>query len=104
MQLFRKLAGNIFFKIILAFIALSFVLFGVSGFILNGPSSWVAKIGGKTISQTAFMKEMQKNRDMILQANKGEEALKYLESENVGEPVSERGRKNLRNKAKSKGQ
>ncbi len=81
MQLFRKLAGNIFFKIILAFIALSFVLFGVSGFILSGPSSWVAKIGGKTISQTAFMKEMQKNRDMILQANKGEEALKYLESE-----------------------
>jgi hypothetical protein len=41
----------------------------------------VAKIGGKTISQTAFMKEMQKNREMILQANKGEEALKYLESE-----------------------
>jgi len=81
MQLFRKLAGNIFFKIILAFIALSFVLFGVSGFILSGPSSWVAKIGGKTISQTAFMKEMQKNREMILQANKGEEALKYLESE-----------------------
>ena len=30
--------------------------------------------------------------------------LKYLESENVGEPVSERGRKNLRNMAKSKGQ
>jgi peptidyl-prolyl cis-trans isomerase D len=81
MHLFRKLAGNIFFKIILAFIMLSFVLFGVNGFILNDSGSWVAKIGGKTISQNVFMKEMQKNREMILQANKGEEAMKYLESE-----------------------
>lgn len=81
MQLFRKLAGNIFFKIILAFIALSFVLFGVSGFILSGPNSWVAKIGGKTISYSDFNKEMQKTRDMILQNNKSEEALKYLDSD-----------------------
>lgn len=81
MQLFRKLAGNIFFKIILAFIALSFVLFGVSGFILEGGSGWVAKIGGKTISLSDFNKEMQKTREMILQANKSEEAIKYLDSD-----------------------
>lgn len=81
MQLFRKLAGNIFFKIILAFIALSFVLFGVSGFILSGPNSWVAKIGGKTIGYSEFNKEMQKTREMILQNNKSDEAMKYLDSD-----------------------
>lgn len=81
MQLFRKLAGNIFFKIILAFIALSFVMFGVSGFILGSPNSWVAKIGGKTISYSNFAKEMQKNREMILQSSKSEEAMKYLDSD-----------------------
>lgn len=81
MQLFRKLAGNIFFKIILAFIALSFALFGVSGFILNSPNSWVAKIGGKTISYSDFTKEMQKTRDLVLQNNKSDEALKYLDSD-----------------------
>ncbi|NBV07057.1 MAG: hypothetical protein EBS06_07495 [Proteobacteria bacterium] len=81
MQLFRKLAGNIFFKIILAFIALSFVLFGVSGFILDGPSAWVAKIGSKTISYSEFNKEMQKTREMVLQSNKSEEATRYLDSD-----------------------
>ncbi|MBU6338750.1 MAG: SurA N-terminal domain-containing protein [Rickettsiales bacterium] len=81
MQLFRKLANHIVSKILLAFISLCFILFGVGDFILSGPTVWVAKVGGKTISQNAFMKEMQKNRDMILQANKGEEAQKYLESE-----------------------
>jgi peptidyl-prolyl cis-trans isomerase D len=81
MKSFRKLSGNIFFKIFLAFIALSFVLFGISGFILGGSTSWVAKIGGKTITLSSFTKEMQKNRDMILQTNSGEEAQKYLESE-----------------------
>lgn len=81
MQLFRKLAGNIFFKIILAFIALSFVLFGVSGFVLNGPNTWVAKVGSKTIGYGEFNKELQKTRDLVLQNNKSEEALKYLDSD-----------------------
>ncbi|MDX2082878.1 MAG: SurA N-terminal domain-containing protein [Rickettsiales bacterium] len=81
MQLFRKLAGNIFFKIILAFIALTFVLFGVSDFILNGPNNWVAKVGGKTIGYSEFTKEMQKNREMLLQNNKSQQALKYLDSD-----------------------
>ena len=81
MQFFRKLAGNIFFKIILAFIALLFVFFGVSGFVLNGPNSWVAKVGGKTINYSDFSKEMQKTRDMVLQNNKSAEAAKYLDSD-----------------------
>ncbi len=81
MQFFRKLAGNILFKIVLAFIALLFVFFGVSGFVLSGPNSWVAKVGNKTISYSDFTKEMQKNREMILRANKSEEAMKYLDSD-----------------------
>lgn len=81
MQLFRKLAGNIFFKIILAFVALSFVLFGISGFLLGNPSSWVVKIGGTTIGQNAFNQALKNDREIILASNKSPEAMKYLESE-----------------------
>lgn len=80
MQLFRKLATNIFFKIILAFVALSFALFGISEFVLNSPNSWVAKIGSTTISNSSFTKAMQRDREMILNSTKSEEALKYLDS------------------------
>ncbi len=80
MQLFRKLAGNLFFKIILAFVALTFVLFGVSEFILGSPNSWVVKIGGTTVGLNAFNRALQSDREMILASNKSEEALKYLES------------------------
>jgi peptidyl-prolyl cis-trans isomerase D len=90
MQLFRKFANHVASKIILAFICLCFVLFGVGDFILSGPNVWVAKIGSKTISQTSFMKELQKNKDMILQANKGEEAQKYLDSEQFKSDVLNR--------------
>lgn len=81
MQAFRRLSGNIFFKIFLGFIILSFVLFGVSGFLLSGAGSWVAKVGDKTITQSALQKEMQKNRKMILRSNQSEEAQKYVESD-----------------------
>jgi peptidyl-prolyl cis-trans isomerase D len=81
MNLFRKLASNIFFKIILGFVALSFVLFGVSGFILGSPNSWVAKVGGTTIGYSQFSKALQADRDSILSVNRGEEAMKYLESD-----------------------
>jgi peptidyl-prolyl cis-trans isomerase D len=81
MQLFRHLANNIFFKIILAFVALTFVLFGVSGFILGNPNSWVAKVGSTTIGLNAFNKAIQADRDIILASNKSEEAVKYTESE-----------------------
>ena len=82
MQFFRKLAKSIFFKIILAFVALSFVLFGVSSFILGSPNTWVAKIGGDTISYGQFNSALRADREIILaSSNKSEEALQYLESE-----------------------
>lgn len=81
MQLFRKLAGNIFFKIILAFVALTFVLFGVSGFILGSPNSWVVKVGGTTIGSNALSKAMQTDREIILASAKSDEALQYLDSD-----------------------
>jgi peptidyl-prolyl cis-trans isomerase D len=81
MELFRKLAGNIFFKIILAFVALTFVLFGVSEFILGSPNAWVVKIGGSSISYNTFTKALQADREIILNSNKSEQALQYVDSE-----------------------
>ena len=81
MEFFRKLAGNIFFKIILGFVALSFVLFGVSEFILGSPNVWVAKVGSTTIGYNTFNKALQSDREMILSNNKTEEVLKFLESD-----------------------
>ncbi len=80
MSLARKLAGSIFFKIILAFVVLTFILFGVSDFILGGRESWVVKVGSKTISANAVSKVMQTYRDRILSSRKDEEVMKYLES------------------------
>ena len=90
MQSFRNLTNNIFFKIFLSFIALSFVLFGVSGFILGDSGTWVAKIGGKTISQSAYLKEVQKNKNMILQSGQGEKAAQYLDSQQFQSDVLNR--------------
>ncbi len=81
MQLFRKLAGNFFFKIILAFVALSFVLFGISGFLLGNPNSWVLKVGKTTVGQGAFNQALKNDREIIMASNKSPEAMKYLESE-----------------------
>jgi peptidyl-prolyl cis-trans isomerase D len=81
MHIFRRLAGNIFFKIFLAILALSFVFFGVSGFILGNPNSWVVKVGNTTVGLNTFNKNMQNERERILAANKSEEAMKYLDSD-----------------------
>ncbi len=82
MQFFRKLANTIFFKIILSFVALSFVLFGISSFILGSPNSWVATIGGDSISFNQFNSALRADREVILASSgKSEEALKYLESD-----------------------
>jgi peptidyl-prolyl cis-trans isomerase D len=81
MELFRKLSGNIFFKIILAFVALTFILFGVSSFILGSPNSWVLKVGSTSVSYNAFNKAMQADREVIMSSAKSEEAMKYLESQ-----------------------
>jgi peptidyl-prolyl cis-trans isomerase D len=81
MQLFRNLAGNFFFKIILGFVALSFVLFGISGFLLGNPNSWVLKVGKNTIGQSSFNQALKNDREIIMASNKSPEAMKYLESE-----------------------
>jgi peptidyl-prolyl cis-trans isomerase D len=81
MHIFRRLAGNIFFKIFLAILVLSFVFFGVSGFILGNPNSWVVKVGNTTVGLNSFNKNMQNERERILAANKSEEAMKYLDSD-----------------------
>ncbi len=80
MELFRRLSQNIFFKIILAFVALTFVMFGISGFLLGNPNSWVAKVGGKTISYNKFLAILQNNRQAILATNNSPEALQYVDS------------------------
>lgn len=80
MEKFRNLSNNIFFKIFLGFLGLTFVMFGISGFILGNKGSWVAKIGGRTISYDTFVSTMQNDREAIYRANHSPEALKYLES------------------------
>lgn len=81
MQKIRQLAHSIFFKIFLAFLLLSFALFGISNFLVNGSGTWVAKVGGKTISYNKLLKSMQKDREAIIQAsNNNPKALEYINS------------------------
>jgi len=80
MELFRRLADNFFFKIILAFVILTFVLFGVSGFLLGGDNNYVAKIGDETISYKDFIESSRGDREIIRSSTNSEEAAKYLES------------------------
>jgi peptidyl-prolyl cis-trans isomerase D len=82
MQKLRKLASNIFVKISLLLLVVSFAFFGVSDFLLNGSNAWIAKVGGKTISYNKFTKILQKDRESILQANpNNEQALQYVSSQ-----------------------
>ena len=87
MQLFRKLADNFFFKIILAFVILTFVLFGVSGFLLGGNDNYVAKIGDKTISYKDFIEASRDDAKIIRSSTNSKEAAKYLESQSFKRDV-----------------
>lgn len=80
MELFRNLAKSFLFKIVLAFVALSFVLFGVSSFILGSPNSWVAKVGSSKIGYSTFNNNLKGDREAILANNSSAEAQQYLES------------------------
>lgn len=101
MQSFRKLTKNLAFKVILGVVALSFVFFGISSFILGGSTNWVAKIGSKTISYSTLQKAMKDNREMILSSyGNNEQALAYLESEqfvsdSLGRIINQQMVKNL---------
>jgi peptidyl-prolyl cis-trans isomerase D len=81
MELFRKLATNVFFKVVLGFVMLSFVIFGISGFLMGNQNSWVAKVGNTQISYSSFLNAMKNDREIILSSNKSEEALKYVDSQ-----------------------
>lgn len=78
----RKLAHNIFFKLFIGLLILSFTFFGVSNFVLNGSNTWVAKVGGKSISYAKLNKAMQSDRKAILSSNANNpKAIEYIESE-----------------------
>ncbi len=91
MKMFRRLAKNIFFKIILAIVGLSFVLFGISGFITGMPNSWVIKIGDEKFSVSSFDKAMELDRK-IIRSVKGSspEIENYLYSEKFKSDVANR--------------
>lgn len=80
MESFRNLSKNIFFRIFLGFLALSFVIFGISGFIFGNNSSWIAKIGGKKINYDKFIKVVQDDKEAIYKSNPTEEVMNYLNS------------------------
>lgn len=80
MELFRRLTSNFFFKIILGIVALSFVLFGISGFILGGGQNWVAKIGDSTISLQKFRQALQSNKRLVLANTNSQAARNFVES------------------------
>ena len=78
----RKLAHNLFFKLFIGLLVLSFTFFGVSNFVLNSSESWVAKVGGKSISYGKLTKSMQVDREAILRANpQNPQATQYVDSE-----------------------
>ncbi len=101
MKSFRKLTNNLAFKVVLGIVALSFIFFGVSSFILGGSTSWVAKIGSKKISYSTLQKAMKENREMIINSyGNNEQALAYLDSEqftsdSLGRIINQQMVKNL---------
>lgn len=91
MNLFRKLAKNIFFKIILSIVGLSFVLFGISDFITGIPNSWVLKIDNEKFGVNFFEKSLELDRKVI-RSVKGSnpEIENYLNSEKFKSDVANR--------------
>jgi len=91
MKLFRRLAKNIFFKIVLAIVGLSFVLFGISGFITGMPNSWVLKIDNEKFSVNSFEKALDLDR-RVIRSVKGSspEIENYLNSEKFKSDVANR--------------
>jgi peptidyl-prolyl cis-trans isomerase D len=81
MEKFRNLSNNIFFKIFLGFLGLTFITFGISGFILGGGGSWIVKVGSTTVDYNQFLNTAQLRREAIYRSNPSEEVLKYLNSD-----------------------
>ena len=91
MKAFRKLAKNIFFKIVLGLVALSFVAFGVAEFITGMPNSWVLKVGNKKIGLKAYQNAMELDKKIIRSAKgSSPEIENYLNSNKFNQDVSNR--------------
>ncbi len=80
MEKWRNLTNNIFFKIFLSFVGISFITFGIGDFILGMSNSWIAKVDGKKIAYSEYIRELQNNRERIYRANPSEQVLSYLNS------------------------
>jgi len=87
MEFFRKLAGNLFFKLVISLVILSFVLFGVSDFILGNSGSWVAKVGKKDVSYGEFLQQINTHKKLIRSFGSDQETEKYLQSKQFEEQV-----------------
>ncbi len=77
----KKLAHNLFFKLFIGLLILSFTFFGVSNFVLNSSETWATKVGGKSISYSKLTRAMQVDREAILRSNpENPQAMQYVES------------------------
>jgi peptidyl-prolyl cis-trans isomerase D len=90
MEAFRNLSKNIFFRIFLGFLALSFVIFGISGFIFGGNGSWIAKIGDRKVGYDKFIKAVQTDKEAIYKSNPKEDVMNYLNSDQFRSDVLSR--------------
>ena len=78
MQQFRNLKNSILFKIFAAFIALSFILFGVSNFLMAPTQQWIAKIDNIKITHRQMQEESRKYRNLISRQLSQEQLLRSL--------------------------
>jgi peptidyl-prolyl cis-trans isomerase D len=90
MQQFRDLTNNIFFKIFLSFVGLSFIFFGVSDLVFESNNSWVAKINGKKISEIEFSRELENQKANLYSKNPSPELMEYTNSDEFKNIVLQR--------------
>lgn len=90
MEKFRNLSNNIFFKIFLAFVGVSFITFGISDLLVESNNSWVAKIGDKKISEIKFERKLEEQKGLIYSQNPRQELLEYLNSDNFRKVMLQR--------------
>ncbi|MFT5795304.1 MAG: peptidyl-prolyl cis-trans isomerase D [Ulvibacter sp.] len=87
MEKFRNLTNNIFFKVFLSFVGLSFITFGVSDLVFESNNSWVAKINGKKINQINFERELETKKSSLYGRNPTPQLLEYVDSKNFRNAV-----------------
>ena len=90
MEKFRNLTNNIFFKIFLSFVGLSFITFGISDLVFESNNSWVAKVNGAKISQINFARELENKKSDLYSKNPTPELLEYVNSDNFRNIILQR--------------